>query len=362
MNQLGVSIYPSTSNFEEDKEYLDLASSLGFTRIFTSMLEITGDGEEAINKFKRIIEYGNSLNMKTILDVNPKLFEQFGEDVSYDNLSFFKKLSAAGIRLDLGFSGAEEAKMTKNDDLIIEVNMSGATKYIDNIMSNLPNRDRLYASHNFYPQKYSGLSQEHFDKTTAMFNQYDIKTAAFITSQEGGLGPWPVQKGLPTLERHRNLPIQTQATHFRLMDSIEDLLIGNAYATKEELELMSEAYLSNHPFFEIELVDELTDLERKIILEEVHQYRGDHSSYMIRSSQPRVKYKGEDIPAHHTNEIKRGDVLICNNNFGQYRGEVQIALTDMENDGDRNVLGQLKENTEFLLDFVKPMGTFTFKA
>ncbi|MDN6161603.1 MAG: MupG family TIM beta-alpha barrel fold protein, partial [Atopostipes sp.] len=43
MKELGVSIYPSKSNLKEDKAYLKLASKYGFTRVFTSLLEISGD-------------------------------------------------------------------------------------------------------------------------------------------------------------------------------------------------------------------------------------------------------------------------------------------------------------------------------
>ncbi|MFD1362380.1 DUF871 domain-containing protein [Lentibacillus salinarum] len=359
MKKLGVSVYPSSSNVKRDKAYLDLAHKLGFTRIFTSLLEIKGDKDEVVNKFRNIIEYGNSLGMETILDINPGLFEQLG--VSYSDLRFFKQIGAWGIRLDLGFTGAEEAKMTRNShNLIVEVNMSSGTRYIDNVMSFQPNTDKLYASHNFYPQKYSGISQNHFEQTTEMFNKYNLQTAAFVTSQHGEIGPWPVQKGLCTLEQHRNLSIHTQVTHFRLMNMIDDLIIGNAYATEIELQRMSKAYLSTLPSLEVEFAKNITNTEATIVLEEEHQYRGDRSVYMVRSSSPRVKYKKVDIPPHNTGAIKRGDIVICNTHSGQYKGELQIALQDMDNDGDRNVVGKLKKESIFLLDFLKPWTEFVF--
>lgn len=358
MGKIGVSIYPAKSTFEDDKAYLDLARKHGFTRIFTSLLEIDGDAEEVFHKFKRIIEYGNSIGMETILDINPGLFKQL--HISYENLGFFKDLGAAGIRLDIGFTGFEESLMTKNPfDLKIEVNMSSGTKYIENILSYHPKKENFCASHNFYPQKYSGISQSHFEETTALFNKHNLHTAAFVTSKEGSLGPWPVQTGLCTLEQHRNLHVQTQVTHYRLMGTIEDLLIGNAYATEEELTAMSKAFLSPHPNFEIDLIDGLSDVEKKIILDEIHLYRGDRSEYMIRSTSTRIKYKDERFPAHHTDPIKKGDILICNDEFGQYKGETQVALKDMENDGNRNIVGQLKKESIFLLDYLKPWSTFT---
>ncbi|MBT2217204.1 DUF871 family protein [Virgibacillus dakarensis] len=358
MVNIGISIYPAKTTFEHDKEYLDLARKYGFTRIFTSLLEIDGDAEAVINKFKKIIDYGNSIGMETILDINPGLFKQL--NTNYDDLGFFKDLGAAGIRLDIGFTGLEEAQMTKNPyDLKIEVNMSSGTKYIENILSYHPKKKNFCASHNFYPQKYSGISQSHFEETTALFNKHNIHTAAFVSSQAGTFGPWPVQTGLCTLEQHRNLNIQTQVTHFRLMDTIDDLLIGNAYANEGELKAMSEAFFSPHPNFEIELIDGLSDIEKKIILDEIHLYRGDRSEYMIRSTSTRIKYKNESILAHHTEPIKKGDILICNDDFGQYKGETQVALKDMENEGNRNVVGRLKQDSIFLLDYIKPWSTFT---
>ncbi|WP_028273259.1 DUF871 domain-containing protein [Atopococcus tabaci] len=359
MKRLGVSIYPSKSRFEEDKAYLDLAHEYGFTRIFTSLLEIEGDSSEVIAKYKRIIEYGNSLGMETILDINPRLFGQL--DISYDDLSFFHSLGASGIRLDLGFSGAEEALMTKNEyGLIIEVNMSSGTKYIDNVMSYLPEKEKLWASHNFYPQRYTGLAQDHFEETTAQYNRYRLNTAVFVTSQVGELGPWPVQTGLCTLESHRTLPIELQVAHYKMMDTIDDVLIGNAYASEEGLRRMSDVFHSPHHLLPVEFSEEATELERKVILDELHNYRGDRSEYMIRSTQTRVKYKEEAFPVHRTGPLEKGAVIIGNDDFGQYKGETQIALREMEDDGTRNVVGKIKDDALFLLDCLQPWSSFKF--
>ncbi|GEK89669.1 hypothetical protein SAMN04488100_12137 [Alkalibacterium putridalgicola] len=359
MKKIGISIYPSKSEFEQDKTYLDLAHKYGFTRIFTSLLEIEGDGSEIIEKYKRIIEYGNKLGMETMLDINPKLFGQLG--VSYDDLSFFKSFGASGIRLDLGFSGAEEALMTKNEHgLKIEVNMSSGTKYIDNVMSYCPNREHLLASQNFYPQRYSGLAHDHFEQTTAQYNDYRLNTAAFITSQVGELGPWEMQDGLCTLESHRTLPIELQIAHYKLMDTIDDVLIGNAYASEEELRKVSEIFHSPHHLLPIVFNKDATELERKVILNEVHSYRGDRSTYMIRSTQTRVKYKEETFPVGKTDTMQKGDVVIGNDTFGQYKGETQVVIQEMEDDGTRNIVGTVQEDALFLLDYLEPWTSFKF--
>ena len=357
MKQLGVSIYPSKSDLEEDKAYLKLASSYGFTRIFTSLLEISGDRDEVIEKYKKITEYGNSLGMNTTLDINPRLFDQL--EIGYDDLSFFAEIGADSIRLDLGFSGKEEALMTKNEHgLKIEVNMSSGTKYIDNVMSYQPEKTNLIASHNFYPMRYAGLSREHFDQTTAQFNQYNLNTSAFISSQVGEIGPWPVQTGLCSLEEHRDLPLELQVTHYKLMDTIDDLIIGNAYASEEELRKASEAFFSPHPLIPVVLEEKISDLEKKLVLEELHTYRGDRSEYLLRSTHTRVKYKEEDFPVVKVDAVKAGDIVIGNNNFGQYKGETQIILRDIKDDASRNVVGQLTKDMKEIISDLKPWSTF----
>ncbi len=62
-----------------------------------------------------------------MVDINPALFEQLG--ISYDDLSFFHDMGAYGIRLDLGFTGQEEANMTRKPyGIKIEINMSSGDK------------------------------------------------------------------------------------------------------------------------------------------------------------------------------------------------------------------------------------------
>ncbi|MCV5296558.1 MupG family TIM beta-alpha barrel fold protein, partial [Escherichia coli] len=68
------------------------------------------------------------------------------------------------------------------------------------------------------------------------FKKYGIRTAAFITSHAGDIGPWDINDGLCTLEQHRNLPIEVQAKHLWATGLIDDVIIGNAYASEEELE------------------------------------------------------------------------------------------------------------------------------
>ena len=64
------------------------------------------------------------------------------------------------------------------------------------------------------------------------FKKQGIRTAAFVTSNEATLGPWDVNDGLPTLEMHRYLPIEVQTKHLFATGLIDDVIIGNAYASE----------------------------------------------------------------------------------------------------------------------------------
>lgn len=50
----------------------------------------------------------------------------------------------------------------------------------------------------------------------------------------------------------------------------------------------------------------------------------------------------------------RGDVLIVNDNYAHYRGELEIALRDIPNDGERNLCGHVKEEEMMFLDMIEP--------
>jgi len=357
VGKLGISIYPERATFEQDKAYLDLAHKYGFKRVFTSLLEITGDKEEVLAGFKQSVDYANSLGMEVMVDINPGLFGQLG--ISYDDLSFFDQMGAYGIRLDLGFTGAEEARMTRNPyNIKIEINMSGGTSYVDNIMSYSPNKENLLGSHNFYPHRYTGLAFDHFVNCTKQFTQYNLNTMAFVNSHSATFGPWPTQDGLCSLEIHRDLEIATQVKHLKMLGGIYDISIGNAYASEEELKAMAEAFFAAEPVIKVVPRPTITENERKCLFEHDHGYRGDRSEYMLRSTMTRITYKDLDFPAHDTDDIKRGDVLVDNVGYGQYKGETQIALKEMKNDGRVNVVGRISDDELFLLEFLKPWSSF----
>ena len=361
MKRLGISIYPEKSSKKEILDYIDLSSEMGFSRIFSCLLSVNKSKDEIKKDFIEINKYAKSKGFEVIVDVAPNIFSNLG--ISYNNLEFFDEINADGVRLDIGFTGNEEAIMTFNKyNLKIEINMSNNVHTIDTIMDYMPNRYNLYGCHNFYPHIYSGLNLDYFIKCTERFLKYGIKTAAFVTSQnKNTFGPWPVTQGLPTLEMHRFLPLDVQIKHFLAIDCIDDILISNCYPSYEELNSLKNLDMRLITF-DVEIKKDVPEVENDILFKELHFNRGDKSENMIRSTQSRLKYKGHEFKLFNAPEIiKRGDIVIESSKYGHYAGELQIALKEMKNTGMSNVVGKVCDNEIFLLDYIKPWQKFKFR-
>lgn len=360
MARLGISVYPEHSTEEKDIEYIEKAGRLGYKRIFTCLLSVEESREEVMGRFRRLADAAHGCGMEIIPDVSPAVFSRL--EISYEDLSIFEEMHMDGIRLDEGFDGMKESLMTYNPQgLKVELNASTKLAYVENIMDHHPDRNRLITCHNFYPQRYTGLSLKHFNICNDKMKSLGLKVAAFVSSNAAGAyGPWPVNEGLCTLEMHRGLPVDFQVRHLFATGMVDDVLIANAYATDEELKACA-ALNSSILTFCIQLEKELTETEAQILDYELrHVVRGDMNDYMIRSSGPRVTFADRSIPAANTRDLKRGDVVILNDGYPKYKGELQVVTKDMPNDGRKNVIGHLPEYEHLLLDYAKPWTVFAF--
>jgi hypothetical protein len=360
MRRLGISVYPEHAGLEENKNYITKASKYGFDRIFTCLLSVKGNKSEIVKEFKEIITHAKNHNFEVIVDVAPCVFRDL--DISYNNLSFFEEMGVDGLRLDEGFTGAEEAMMTYNkENLMIELNVSQPNKYLENILSYCADTHNILGCHNFYPKKRSGLSRKLFLETSKSYKKHGIRVSAFVNSKNATFGPWPVSEGLCTLEEHRYVEdITVQARDLWNTNLVDDVIIANCFASEEELEALGRLRRGLLTL-DIELEVELSETEAKILYNEMHFYRGDASEYTVRSTMPRVKYAKEEIAPKNTRIIKRGDVIIENSNYARYKGELHIALKDYENEGNSNVIGRVREDNIIFIDQIKSWQKFKFK-
>jgi len=188
MKKLGISVYPEKQDKDEIINYIDLAKKYSFSRLFTSLLQVNNENKnEVIDKMTEICNYAKNKGFDVVVDISPAIFQIL--DIKLPDTSFFDKLGATTIRLDANFDGLVEKEILKKSNLNLEINITTPTKFVNLLEKlNLP-KDRLFASHNFYPQMYSGIGEKYFLETTKNFKHLGYKTAAFITSKNAMVGP-----------------------------------------------------------------------------------------------------------------------------------------------------------------------------
>ena len=232
---LGVSVYPEQESLQQIDEYLKLASSHGFTKVFTSMFSVPGTKEEVADYFRKLTGIAHQYGMKVSGDCNTFFLEKMGADEK--NLQPFVDMGIDIIRMDLCYGDERDITLI-NNSFGVGVEMSAAfVKPIDAAIAGGANTDNLVCCHNFYPERYTGADLTSTMEVNNHWKKAGIRVAMFISSNvEGAHGPWPIQNGLPTLEDHRWITPAQQLKHIIAMDNCDEVLFGNAFASKEEFE------------------------------------------------------------------------------------------------------------------------------
>ena len=361
--RLGISLYPEFASPEENFDYLRRAAAHGFDVLFLALLGADGTYEEVVERYLPYTRLAHELGFEIFCDVNPMVLKRLGVGISMFqggiDLTFFKELGIDAMRLDLGMSDLEEAALAKNADGIkVCINGAAVTDHVGALLSCGAPREALVGCHNYYPHRYTGVSLDYFMRGTEHWAKRGMRLQAFVSSSAPeAFGPWPVTEGLPTLEMHRDLPIEVQLKHFVMMGCVSDVLIGNCFATDDELAAMERAN-SDRVRFTTRLVDGLPeDMARRLGMN--LSVRGDCTSgYMIRTLESRMD--PAPVEPFNTVDIERGDVIIDNRLYGQYAGEVQIALAPMKNSGKTNVVGHIDDCEHVLLDYLAAGTRFAF--
>ena len=350
MHRLGISVYPEHSTQERDFAYMELAAKYGFSRIFTCLLSASSDPMVIKREFGAFLKKAHELGFEVAADTNPQVFKNLG--ASPENLEVFHELGLDIIRLDGHFDERQDVLITRNPyGIKIEFNGSLDTD-VERLIRHGADRRNMTICHNFYPERYTGLSQKTFDRANEKWASLGMTTAAFVSSQEEHtFGPWEVYQGLPTLEADRTLPMDAQVRHMVACEGIDDILIGNAYAAEAELAAMAGVKLTNTTV-KMDPAEGLGEAERDAVFRFTHTGREDASEYLLRSSFPRLQFKNREIPFRPCDKrtFTRGDVLVVNDNLAHYRGEVEIVLTEVENDGQRNLAGRIADTDVRILD------------
>lgn len=357
---LGCSIYPESHSLKEMESYLTLLQKYDVNRVFLSLLQVDVTNESLYHQYLLLIKMIKDRGMQVVADLNPQKIQEFGWE---SNL--IEKVSQVGIdiiRLDDAPSLEYIVNLTRNSQNIkVEINASTKKELLPSLLEAGANQSNIISSHNFYPRMYTGLSLDHFIAMTAFMHQYEIGTAAFINSQHAKEGPWPMSEGLCTLEIHRFQSAVTQAKFYKLFGGIDTLIIANQFVSEVELKEIREV-LDNPISFKVAVKEKVSKTEMSVI-QFPHSYRGDVSDYLIRSSQPRIAYIQETIPPIYQDKVTcKGDILICNDLYKRYKGELGISLCEFYVGEKTNIVGSIIQEEHYLLDYLQPWQAFGFEV
>ena len=386
MIKLGLSLYPEQETLEDIEQYLKTASQYGFSTVFVSLFSVPGTKEEVMAHFIRFGAIAHKYGFEISGDCNGEFLTKMG--ASPEDLSVFKEMGIDIIRMDGAYNDERDARLINNKEGI-KVEMSTAFQApIELALKNGADPKRMLTCHNFYPERYTAPSLEAINELNEYWKAKGIPVTIFISSQEKGThGPWPVSDGLPTVEEHRNIPVEAQLKHMIALKNVSEVRLGNAYASEEEFKAMKQvmdlAYihvdlpegipafvagllphgdLVRIPF-KLHLERDVTDLEQELVFDyQTHADMGDCLNYMLRSRFTRMLPKSKGVAPRPCSRkvFRRGDVLIVNQNCLHYAGEVQIVLKDMENDGQRNLVGTIDPTEIMILNHMGAGDLFTF--
>ena len=383
MSVLGVSVYPDIRPLDEISDYLHLAAKYGFTRVFTSMFSVEGTPEEVLAYFRDLDAVAHECGMEVSLDINPECMDRLGATPA--DLSVFDGIKADILRMDGAYGEDDNVVMLNNPyGMKIEYNASALTPdVIESLVARGVDKSRILACHNFYPQRYTGFRWDKYREVNARLTKLGIRIGAFVASQAPGThGVWDATCGLPTVERTRDYPADLAARIIAAAGAT-DVFFGNAYASEEELAAVAEALapveahytkpkveaafvnsdfvdsnyvLAHQHKVRVEPLYDITPVEREILFDFFpHLDMGDSSEWIWRTRMPRMFYQDQVIAPRRypLDHFQVGDVVIVNDNYKHYAGEVQVILEPIVNDGTRNLVARINQEEMTMFDAIK---------
>ncbi len=383
--QLGVSVYPDIQELDDIKNYIELAGKYNYSVLFSSMWSIDGTKEEIYDYFYELIQAAHNNNIKVDLDVNPACLQKMG--ASSNDLEIFHKLGVDILRMDTWYGDERDVELINNPyGILIEYNASSVGAMMETLVKNGAIIERILTCHNFYPQRYTGLKLANYVSINEGLKKYDLPVAAFIASHnENTVGVWDAKDGLPTVEMMRDLSVDQQVRMLMAIGNIDTIMFGNAFASEEELKIASQTIkqveitednkvanmmigfginkemFGNVKKIRVNPIVDLSEEENTILFDTwPHIDFGDSSEWIWRSRVTRF-LRPNIAPRKYDNEyFEVGDVVMVNNNYQNYCGEVQVVLIPIINDGTRNLVGKLSKVEQQILSLTKDGDTIMF--
>ena len=229
----GISVYCGlTRSAAQNLELLKQAAVLGISRVFTSLQIPETDTTIFCQELKHILATAQTLHLDVCADVSPAVQKILG--LRTLTPASLLVLGITTIRCDFGFTPAQLAVFSQK--IRVQLNASTLTPaFLLELRAAGANFANMDALHNFYPREHTGLSLKYFKAQTKYLQAQGLSVGAFIASKAGRRGP--LFAGLPTLEKHRELPVVKAAAELAKLGA-DSIFIGDDAPDLEELQAL----------------------------------------------------------------------------------------------------------------------------
>lgn len=284
-------------------------------------------GEETFKKFLDLYEATKDLGLRICVDLNKEVLKANPRLLDMDLI----------LRLDYGFTAGDIGKLSKDNK--ISINASTIDEdFLEDILSNGAVKENIIAIHNYYPLDFTGLGAEYFVKRNELFRSLGIKLATFVPGNLNLRGP--IYRSLPTLESHRLKNPYLAFLELKRKFGQDNIILAEGVDEKS-LAYIKDFEINNKITLKVDLDDEYKHIRG-------FRQRADLSEYILRNEREYRKVK-----ANPPQNIKPGQILICNEKAGRYSGEIEICKKDMGLVEDRNVIGKVSDDYMESLAFIE---------
>lgn len=339
MFEIGFSIYASGER-DINTRILEKVWDADFSYAFTSLHipeEATPEMQQAQHDLFQSLR---DLNVEVIADIGPRTLH----DLKMTSFEELKKYPITHLRVDYGFSIAEIAKIAQHFIIVLNPSTFATEDFFELLKLGVP-KDRLVACHNFYPKKLTGLTMEKVAESNRFFKYNGIKTMVFIAGDGQKRGP--VFEGLPTVEQLRATPPQEAALILFDRTFCDVVLIGDIDLSDESWDKL---IALSHGYVPLPCT---LDADYRELYDKVSHDRQDSSIAVIRTQESRIYASlGKWIAPMGALAITPGSILIGNENYARYSGELEIARINLPDEPRKNKIGNIASSALGLLAYI----------
>ena len=341
----GVAVFPDGSEANEVRidAYLRQAQALGCGEVFGSLHIPELGFAKSLAVLGRIAGFAHARGMQVSLDVSGAVANMLLADEHQQ--AALRALAPDWVRMDFGFDKQAMLRLVGQLSLPgLMLNASVLTQQqvehqVKLLRAQYPNL-RLRGHHNYYPLPESGLSPGFMLRRTRQYTALGIPVTACVAAHHARR--LPLACGLPTVEAYRTLHPGEAA--FRLVSTgvVDDVLIGDPFASEDELAGVALACRGGVPVLRVQLDVGVPAQEQQIAFAAPHHARPDEAAWAVRSQTSReMAAPGPLLAPRPAGPRRRGDVLVCNRSALRYSGELQILRADRPETPLQNRVGRV---------------------